>query len=336
MDGGGEIDKTADEEPSSETQGVEPNSPFLKDDEVYFSADEEKYFSAPELNEDSDEEVSFSAPEPNEDSDEEVSLTLTSFSAPELNEDDELKQESTGIIKTEPIILVVKKGGNTPISVFNPSFWQIFYQYFNRQEDIKVPLEMLGEILKFLSFRDVMNLLQVNRTFRRAVFFFWKNVLKNIKDEDRLYISNLLLKSVKDKNEEALQTQFERYYGQNVPEKLRLKLTNDEITDNLLHSAAKEGNLNNVKYLVETASMNVNAQDEYGETPVYVAAEKGHLDVVKYLVEKEADPNIADLGGITPIYIATQKGHLDIVRYLVEEAKAEDPNKARNDGRTPI
>ena len=44
MDGGGEIDKTADEEPSSETQGVEPNSPFLKDDEVYFSADEENIF----------------------------------------------------------------------------------------------------------------------------------------------------------------------------------------------------------------------------------------------------------------------------------------------------
>ncbi len=90
-----------------------------------------------------------------------------------------------------------------------------------------------------------------------------------------------------------------------------------------LFSSAKNGDLEAVKYLVERAEVDVNAQDMFAFTSLMFAAESGHLDVVKYLVkEAKVDVNAGNEFGNTPLIFAAENGHLDVVKYLVKEAKA--------------
>ncbi|MFP3027759.1 MAG: ankyrin repeat domain-containing protein [Wolbachia sp.] len=85
-----------------------------------------------------------------------------------------------------------------------------------------------------------------------------------------------------------------------------------------------------MKYLVERAEVDVNAQDMFEFTSLMFAAESGHLDVVKYLVkEARVDVNAGNEFGNTPLIFAAEDGHLDVVKYLVKEAKANV--NARND-----
>ena len=56
------------------------------------------------------------------------------------------------------------------------------------------------------------------------------------------------------------------------------------------------------------------------------AIEDGDLTEVKRLVEVEnVDPNLCTYGGesATPLHLASDYGHLDIVRYLVEERNCD-------------
>ncbi|WP_395461191.1 ankyrin repeat domain-containing protein [Wolbachia endosymbiont (group B) of Ablattaria laevigata] len=90
-----------------------------------------------------------------------------------------------------------------------------------------------------------------------------------------------------------------------------------------LFSSAKNGDLEAVKYLVERAEVDVNAQDMFEFTSLMFAAASGHLDVVKYLVkEAKVDVNAGNEFGNTPLIFAAEDGHLDVVKYLVKEAKA--------------
>ncbi|WGJ62315.1 ankyrin repeat domain-containing protein [Wolbachia endosymbiont of Frankliniella intonsa] len=90
-----------------------------------------------------------------------------------------------------------------------------------------------------------------------------------------------------------------------------------------LFSSAKNGDLEAVKYLVERAEVDVNAQDMFEFTPLIFAAEDGHLDVVKYLVkEAKANVNAKNEFGGTALMFAAKNGHLGIVKCLVE-AKAD-------------
>ncbi len=52
------------------------------------------------------------------------------------------------------------------------------------------------------------------------------------------------------------------------------------------------------------------------------------------LLDKGADPNRADNNGATPLLIACQEGHLAIAKKLLD--KGADPNKADNNGATPL
>ena len=98
-----------------------------------------------------------------------------------------------------------------------------------------------------------------------------------------------------------------------------------------LFSSAKNGDLEAVKYLVERAEVDVNAQDMFEFTSLMFAAASGYLDVVKYLVkEAKANVNAKNEFGETALMFAAKNGHLGIVKCLVE-AKA-DVN-ARSNGR---
>ena len=71
-----------------------------------------------------------------------------------------------------------------------------------------------------------------------------------------------------------------------------------------LHLAARQGELETTKALLE-AGANVN-QRAIGDnsTPLLIATINGHFDLAKYLLEKGADPNAAEHNGVTPLYAA--------------------------------
>ena len=57
---------------------------------------------------------------------------------------------------------------------------------------------------------------------------------------------------------------------------------------------------------------------KYGETPICQAARDGALEDVKYLVETaKEDVNQLASGGVSPLIMASWANKLDIVKYLV-------------------
>ena len=55
--------------------------------------------------------------------------------------------------------------------------------------------------------------------------------------------------------------------------------------------AAKDGNLDCVKYFVLSKGSDVNGKDKYDRTALYYAARNGYLNVVEFLYSNGADVN---------------------------------------------
>jgi len=110
-----------------------------------------------------------------------------------------------------------------------------------------------------------------------------------------------------------------------------------------MHLAARQGQLEAVKALME-AGADVN-QRGAGDpvTPLLIATMNGHFDLAKYLVDHGADPNLAQANGATPLYAALncqwsdkalypqprayeqqQTSYLDLMKVLLE--KGANPN----------
>ncbi len=83
-----------------------------------------------------------------------------------------------------------------------------------------------------------------------------------------------------------------------------------------LVTPAKEGQVNVVKYLLEQHD---NFHDDTKSSALYIAAQEGHVGIVKILMEMGAQPAVfVDL-----IEIAAQAGHIPLLRYLMEELQLE-------------
>ena len=91
-------------------------------------------------------------------------------------------------------------------------------------------------------------------------------------------------------------------------------------SQSLLH-ACHDGDLAMVTAYVERPGTNIDgALTSEGDTPLIAACWKGQLEVVKYLVNTaKADVNCKRVDGAPAMQIAVQLGHLDILRFLVEE-----------------
>jgi ankyrin repeat protein len=82
-----------------------------------------------------------------------------------------------------------------------------------------------------------------------------------------------------------------------------------------LHKAAS-GNLNAVKYLVESGA-SLESTTSTGLTPLHIAAKNGQFEIVKYLVENGAQIDPKDNYNVTPLHFAVVHEHLDIIKYLI-------------------
>ncbi len=84
-----------------------------------------------------------------------------------------------------------------------------------------------------------------------------------------------------------------------------------------LFSAAKSGQLETVRYLIEKQKEDIDAADDHGRTALMWAAGSGYLEVVKYLIETaKANVNVKDNYENTALNYATRNRHLDVKEYL--------------------
>ncbi len=108
----------------------------------------------------------------------------------------------------------------------------------------------------------------------------------------------------------------------------------------LLYVAAAYGHLNIVRYFIEERKLNVATESINNETPLHLAALNGHLHIVKYLVGTQlVDPTSLDNNHCSPLHNACRSGNVDVVKYLMSEIQQHqllDVNEKTIDGITPI
>src|SRR5439155_10145731 len=72
-----------------------------------------------------------------------------------------------------------------------------------------------------------------------------------------------------------------------------------------------------------------------GLAPLHIAARQGQVEAVKALLDAGAEINHASAGDhITPLIIATINGHFDLAKFLLD--KGADPKLAEDNGVTPL
>ena len=87
----------------------------------------------------------------------------------------------------------------------------------------------------------------------------------------------------------------------------------------LPYLAARLGQTDIVKYIVEYSRASFNETDENCRTMLHFAAESGNLELVKYLTEKVGlSPLAGDRNLITPYELAAELGHSVLVHYFEE------------------
>uniref|UniRef100_A0A7S4EBH4 Uncharacterized protein n=1 Tax=Pelagomonas calceolata TaxID=35677 RepID=A0A7S4EBH4_9STRA len=131
--------------------------------------------------------------------------------------------------------------------------------------------------------------------------------------------------------------------------------------DKPLHVAAKAGNLDEIKRLLEgdvrlcdsrtalrVASMagdtdtinlllkrgaKVNRAARDGKTALHAACQNGQIDAVRLLLGKGAKVDRVDKEKTTPLHVACELGHAEVARLLLE--KGAKPDKKNGKGLTP-
>ncbi|PGG98204.1 hypothetical protein GX51_06924 [Blastomyces parvus] len=120
-----------------------------------------------------------------------------------------------------------------------------------------------------------------------------------------------------------------------------VELVFDELTGRTaLQTAAKYGNLELVRLLVETGGANINtpAGGHLGRTPLQRAAQAGHIEIVRYLLACKAEVNAlpSPRYGVTALQAAAISGHAGIVLILLEAGADVTAPAAATSGRTAI
>ncbi|KAI9072244.1 hypothetical protein K1719_045793 [Acacia pycnantha] len=107
-------------------------------------------------------------------------------------------------------------------------------------------------------------------------------------------------------------------------ERKRSKESPGKRGDSPLHLAARAGNINRVKEIIQNCDDNeskdlLSKQNLEGETPLYIASEHGYDLVVSEML-KHLDLQIASIAarnGYDPFHVAAKQGHLEVLRELL-------------------
>ncbi len=121
------------------------------------------------------------------------------------------------------------------------------------------------------------------------------------------------------------------YYKEEYAEIIDLLINagaKDVVSETALMIVAKNGNLKEVKKLIENGT-NVDDVNYSGYTPLILASQNGHLEVVKFLISKGADIDAGDNDfeqGFNSLMHASLAGHFEVVKFLVESGAQINEN----------
>ena len=89
-------------------------------------------------------------------------------------------------------------------------------------------------------------------------------------------------------------------------------ITQDEET---FLDAAVFGDEDVIKDILQK-NININIQDDVGNTALILACMEGHIQVVKLLVEANADKSVLNKHGNNALFYAKQKNYADIIKLI--------------------
>lgn len=85
-----------------------------------------------------------------------------------------------------------------------------------------------------------------------------------------------------------------------------------------LHQACYHNRLYDVKRILSRRNIDINLQNELGQTPLNIAAKLGHMHVVEYLLKKNCLIDLCDNDENTPLHNACFMGHYHTVKILLK------------------
>ncbi|KAG8371406.1 hypothetical protein BUALT_Bualt13G0084400 [Buddleja alternifolia] len=111
-----------------------------------------------------------------------------------------------------------------------------------------------------------------------------------------------------------------------TPRKKMTKQLTGKRDDTVLHSAARAGNIIEIRQIMENASGEeelreiLSKQNSAGETGLFVAAEYGYFEVVREMIMHYdlVDAGIKAKNGFDALHIAAKQGDLEVVKVLME------------------
>ncbi len=93
--------------------------------------------------------------------------------------------------------------------------------------------------------------------------------------------------------------------------------------------------LDDIKLFLTNKKMNLEIQDQYGQTVQHLVVQQGRVDVLSFLLEEGADINAIDKSGNTLLHVATEKRKVEMVVALLERDNVEK-NAINVAGNTPL
>jgi ankyrin repeat protein len=103
-------------------------------------------------------------------------------------------------------------------------------------------------------------------------------------------------------------------------------------TNSALHVAAGNGNVSQVRWLLD-AGAQPDSRDDQNRSAVHIAALLGHAESINLLLDAGADVDSKDNLGRTPLMLVAENGHIDAARVLLDHNA--DLELKSNSGATP-
>jgi ankyrin repeat protein len=212
--------------------------------------------------------------------------------------------------------------GQTILHIAAKKGYKDFVQYLlNSGAEMNVTDQTNSTALHIASFTghiDIVNILLLKGADTRFLNIWGKTA----EEEARTPEITQLFKKEKQKDifiqaqSEANMTWFRQYYERSW------LIARDKYQRTLLHIAARCGNLELIKFLVEEGA-DIEALMNVGSTPLHTAAFRGHVKIVEYLLQRGARIYVKNLEGHTPQTEALRAEYHDTSQPVPEHIKMQ-------------